>query len=291
MDKFAAMSLRARILKSFKNRYRLVILNDENFEERFSIKLTKPIVFTIVSGGSLLLVIATTFIIAFTPLREYIPGYSSTELKRLAIQNARVTDSLAQQLEYTAQYLKVVRAVINGEIEIANDSVTIQQLTEENKKSIDLSIGKNDSLLRYEIEQEEMYNLQPISREQFIAALLLFRPVKGTVIQAFDSDSRRFHIELATGNSEAVKSVFDGTVIYSEFNPSWNHIVIIQHANDLISVYRNLALPLKRKGQTVQTGEVISFVESAKVVDSRPIFAFELWQNGQPINPELYINF
>ncbi|MFN4299634.1 MAG: murein hydrolase activator EnvC family protein [Thermaurantimonas sp.] len=285
------MSLRARISKSLRNRYRLVILNDENFEERFSVKLTKPIVFTVVAGGSLLLVIATTFIIAFTPLREYIPGYSSTELKRLAIQNARLADSLQQQLAYTDQYLKTIQAVINGEIEVDKDSVNIRQLTEENKKKIDLSIGKYDSLLRYEIEQEEMYNLQPISREQFIAALLLFRPVKGSVIQGFDSESKRYHIEIATGNGEAVKSVLDGTVIYSEFNPTWNYIVIIQHANDLISVYRNLAFPLKRKGQNVQTGEVLSFVESSKEADSRPIFAFELWQKGQPINPQLFINF
>lgn len=291
MDNFAAMSLRTRISKSLKNRYRLVILNDENFEERLSIKLTKLIVFTVVAGGSLLLVIATTFIIAFTPLREYIPGYSSTELKRLAIQNARLADSLQLQLSYTDQYLRTLRAVINGEIELNTDSVNIRQLTEENKKKIDLSIGKHDSMLRYEIEQEEMYNLQPISREQFIAALLLFRPVKGSVIQSFDSENKRYHIEIATGNGEAVKSVFDGTVIFSEFNPTWNHILIIQHANDLISVYRNLAFPLKRKGQTVQTGEVLSFVESSKEADSRPIFAFELWQKGQPIDPELFINF
>ncbi len=285
------MSLRSRLSKSFKNRYRLVILNDENFEERLSIKLTKPIVFTLVAGGSLLLVITTTFIIAFTPLKEFIPGYSSTELKRLAIQNARTADSLEKQMQYTDQYLKTIRAVINGEIDILSDTIDIRKLSEETTKSVDLSIGKNDSILRYEIELEEMYNLQPISREQFITALLLFKPVKGTVINAFDSENRRYHLEIMTGNSEAVKSVFDGTIIYSEFSPTWNHVVIVQHANDLISVYRNLAFPLKRKGQTVQTGEVISFVESSNEPESRPIFAFELWQKGQPINPQLFINF
>lgn len=285
------MSLRDRLTKSLKNRYRLVILNDENFEERLSIKLTKPIVFTIVAGGSLLLVIATTFIIAFTPLREFIPGYSSTELKRLAIQNARIADSLMTQMQYTDKYLKTIQAIIRGDVEIDGDTVNIRKLAEENDKSIDLSIGKSDSLLRYEIEMEEMYNLQPLSREQFISALLLFRPVKGTIIKTFDSESRRYHIEVATGNSEAVKSVFDGTVIYSEFTPVWNHVVIIQHANDLISVYRNLAFPLIRKGQTVQTGEVISFVENSRQVDNKPIFAFELWQKGQPANPQLFINF
>lgn len=285
------MSLRNRLSKSLKNRYRLVILNDENFEERLSIKLTKPIIFTIVAGGSLLLVIATTFIIAFTPLRELIPGYSSTELKRLAIQNARIADSLTNQMQYTQNYLKTIRAIINGEIDINQDTLDVLKLTEENTRSIDLSIGKNDSILRYEIELEEMYNLQPVSREQLISALLLFKPVKGTVIKPFNSENRRYHIEIATGNAEAVKSVFDGTIIYSEFNPSWNHVVIIQHANDLISVYRNLAFPLKRKGQTVQTGEVISFVESSREIETRTIFAFEIWQRGQPINPQLFINF
>ncbi|GCD79194.1 murein hydrolase activator EnvC family protein [Schleiferia thermophila] len=283
------MSLRNRLKKSFKNRYRLVILNDENFEERFSVKLTKPLVFSLVAGGSLLLVIATTFIIAFTPLREYIPGYSSTELKRLAIQNAAAIDSLERQLQYAENYLTVLKSVISGEIQ-PDDSTDIKMLAETSVQ-IDLTIGKHDSLLRYEIEQEEQFNLQPVSREQFFSALLLFPPVRGVVVAGFDPEQKNYHIEITTTNSESVKSVYDGVVVFADFNPVWNHVVIIQHSNDLISVYRNLAFPLKRKGQNVRAGEVISFVESTREFDSKPIFAFELWQKGQPMNPQLFINF
>lgn len=284
------MSLRNRLKKSLRNRYRLVILNDENFEERFSVKLTKPLLFSFVAGGSLLLVITTTFIIAFTPLREYIPGYSSTELKRLAIQNAAAIDSLERQLQYAENYLTVIKAVIRGDLQ-PDDTSDIKTLAETAMQKIDLNIGYHDSLLRYEIEQEEQFNLQPMSREQFFSALLLFPPVRGVVVSAFNPELKNYHIEITTGISESVKSVYDGVVVYADFNPVWNHVVIIQHSNDLLSVYRNLAFPLKRKGQTVRAGEVISFVESTREFDSKPIFAFELWQKGQPMNPQLFINF
>ena len=105
-----------KIKKKLLHKYRLVVLNEDTFEERFSFKLNRLNVFVFSTIFAFFLIAVTTIIIAFTPLREYIPGYSSTSLKQKATDLAYKTDSLQQELAINEQYLASIRKVLTGDV-------------------------------------------------------------------------------------------------------------------------------------------------------------------------------
>lgn len=135
---------------------RLVILNEETFEELFSFKLNLMNVFVAVTSGAILLITFTTFIIAFTPLREYIPGYSSSKLKRDATELALKSDSLTLALQRNEVYIKSIQKVLTGELEYAKfNKDSILATTDESASQIDLSASKEELELREQVAVEE----------------------------------------------------------------------------------------------------------------------------------------
>ena len=173
---------RKEIKRKLLHKYRLVILNESTFEEKISFKLSRLNVFVTGSLFILVLTALTILLIAFTPLREYIPGYSSTALKRQATELTYKTDSLVNVLNYTNRYLNNVRMVLRGDIE--NTEVNRDSLFEQFKldpASIDLSPIREDSLLRAAVALEDKYNLFESEREP--GRLVLFSPVSGTLTQ------------------------------------------------------------------------------------------------------------
>jgi len=136
---------------------RLVILNEETFEELFSFKLNLMNVFVALTSGAIVLITCTTFIIAFTPLREFIPGYSSSKLKRHATELALKSDSLTLALKRNEAYIKSIQKVLTGELEYAkfNKDSILATATEENAAQIDLSASKEELELREKVAKEE----------------------------------------------------------------------------------------------------------------------------------------
>ena len=135
---------------------RLVILNEETFEELFSFKLNLMNVFVAATIGAILLITFTTFIIAFTPLREFIPGYSSSKLKRDATELALKSDSLTLALKKNEVYIKSIQKVLTGELEYAKfNKDSILATVEEDQSQVDLSASKEELKLREEVAKEE----------------------------------------------------------------------------------------------------------------------------------------
>ncbi len=135
---------------------RLVILNEETFEELFSFKLNLMNVFVAVTSGAILLITFTTFIIAFTPLREFIPGYSSSKLKRDATELALKSDSLTLALKKNEAYIKSIQKVLTGELEYAKfNKDSILSTVDESPSQLDLSPSKEELELRKEVAKEE----------------------------------------------------------------------------------------------------------------------------------------
>lgn len=138
---------------------RLVILNEDTFEEIFSFKLNLMNVFVIVSLSAILLVSFTTVIIAFTPLREFIPGYSSSKLKRDAMELALKSDSLSTTLKKNEAYIQSIQKVLTGELEYAKFSKdSILSSPEETPDNVNLSPSKEELKLRKQVAEEEAKN-------------------------------------------------------------------------------------------------------------------------------------
>jgi len=281
---------RKEIRRKLLHKYRLVILNESTFEEKISFKLSRLNVFVTSSLCIIALIGLTTLLMAFTPLREYIPGYSSNQLKKQAADLTFETDSLVRVLNNTNRYLDNIKMVLTGDIE--NNQINLDSLREQFKldpSMIDLKPIKQDSLLRAEVALEDKYNL--FERNQRKTAVVLFPPVSGTITQKYDAKKRHYAIDLVAPRETPVKATASGVVIFAEWTADTGHVIILEHEDGLISVYKHNGSLNKRQGEVVKSGEVIASVGNTGEFTTGPHLHFELWNNGTPINPEDFIDF
>lgn len=276
--------------KKLLHKYRLVILNEDTFEERLSFKLTRLNVFVLMSLSSILLITATTLLIAFTSLREYIPGYSSTALKKQAVELNYKTDSLQQLIAVNERYYSSIKKVLQGEI--SSLDFNRDSIIEEAKQfasQIDLRPSKEDSLLREKIAKEDKYNLfeKATSKINFV----LFPPVNGIISEPYNFEEKHYAVDIIVESNTPVKAIADGSIIFAEWTVETGNVIIIEHSNGLISVYKHNESLTKSQGELVKSGEVIATSGNTGELSSGPHLHFELWKDGYPINPTNLIDF
>ncbi|MDC7994994.1 M23 family metallopeptidase [Altibacter sp. HG106] len=278
-----------KIKKKLLHKYRLVVLNEDTFEERFSFKLNRLNVFVFSTIFAVILIAGTTLLIAFTPLREYIPGYSSTRLKKRATDLTYRTDSLEQELAVIEKYIASIRKVLTGDVSTVDfNKDSIIEAAQVDASAVDLSISEEDSLLREKVAQEDKYN--PLTTPSEVR-LTLFPPVKGTISSEYDLKSKHYAVDIVTVKDAPVKAVADGTVIFAEWTAETGYVMILEHPNNLLSVYKHNASLNKEQGERVKAGEVISTAGNTGALSTGPHLHFELWSDGYPINPTNFIDF
>jgi len=283
--------------QKLKNKYRLVILNDQTFEEKLSFKLSRLNVFIAVGSLCILLVFFTTYIIAFTPLKEYIPGYADFSTRKEIHFLSIKADSLEKAVKQKDIYIKNIKNVLEGGDEL-NEIPELTPIETQNKE-IKYSRSKADSLLRKEIESQAIYNLKQSSTSepkyffsnQSIRNFSFFTPLNGIVSSNFDPSKQHFGIDIVAPRNEAVKATLDGTVIMSAWTLETGYTIAIQHQNNLISVYKHNSALIKKEGEFVKAGEVIAIIGETGVFATGIHLHFELWFNGIAVNPREYINF
>jgi murein DD-endopeptidase MepM/ murein hydrolase activator NlpD len=271
------------------NKYRLVVLNEDTFEERLTFKLNRlnVFVFSIILVFTLILV--TSIFIAFTSLREYIPGYSSVTLKKNAVQLAYKTDSLQQVIKINELYFSSIKKVLKGDVSSVNfNKDSIIEAAKIDLTGIEINTSKEDSLLREKVSLEDKYN--PLINNSEIN-FVLFPPVKGIISQEFNAREKHYAIDIVTSKDAPVKSAADGTVIFSEWTTQTGYVIIIEHSNNLISVYKHNSQLSKEQGTLVKAGEVIATAGNTGELSTGPHLHFELWSDGYPIDPTNFIDF
>lgn len=278
------------IKKKLFTKNRLVILNEDTFEELFSFKLNLMNVFVAVTSISIVTIALTTYIIAFTPLREYIPGYASTKLKREATRNAIKSDSLQKVINENAVYLASIKKVLTGDLDhtkLSRDS--IQPAEQKDLSHVVPGPSDAEKKLRDEVALEDKYNLFEQAKPK--VSLVLFPPVKGHITEPYSSKNRHFAVDIALAKDTPVKAVAAGTVILADWTPTNGNVVIIRHNDGIISVYKHAASLTKEQGDLVKSGEVIAMAGAAGTQSSAINLRFELWKDGYPINPTQFIDF
>ena len=279
-----------KLAKKLLHKYRLVILNEDTFEERFAIKLTRLNVFVIMSLSAIVLIVLTTILIAFTPIREYIPGYSSTKLKKEATNLNFKTDSLQQVITMNEQYLESIKRVLKGDVatvEFNKDSII--KAAEQEAIEYNLNPSIEDSLLREKVNKEDKYNLfeSATSKVNFV----LFPPVTGTISESYNVKEKHYAVDIVVAKGTPVKAAADGVVVLAEWTTQTGYVVIIDHGNGLISAYKHNASLTKEQGDLVKAGEVIAISGDAGELTTGPHLHFELWTDGYPIDPTTFIDF
>ncbi|WP_299058822.1 M23 family metallopeptidase [uncultured Polaribacter sp.] len=280
---------KGKLKQKLTDKYRLVVLNENTFEERFSLKLSRLNVFVLGGVFSVLLIAGTILLIAFTPLKEYIPGYSSSALKRKAANLTFEADSLKIKLAILENYTKALKPILTGEIEAENiDSVQIeakQRLIDESK----LNATKEDSIFREKVESETRFSLQ--KNAESTIQIVFFAPLNGGISQDFDATSKHFAVDITAKTGTPIKATADGTVIFSGWTAETGYVIILKHAKEYISVYKHNGNLLKEQGDFVKSGEVIATVGSTGELTTGPHLHFELWSGGYAVNPTNFIDF
>ena len=280
-----------KVKQKLLHKYRLVILNEDTFEERLSFQLSKLNVIILTAISTLLLISGTALLITFTPIREFIPGYSSTALKNKATRLTIAVDSLMAAVEINDVYFKSIRNMLTGQL----DSLSIKEAYSINStelvdaETLNIYASQEDSILREKVEQQDKYSL--LEKATFNANFTLFPPVSGQISEEYNADAKHYAIDIVTEKDEPVKATLDGTVIFSEWSVETGYVIIIEHSRGLISVYKHNNLLLKSQGDLVTAGEVIAVVGDTGEFSYGPHLHFELWVDGYPVNPSDYINF
>ncbi len=254
MEQISKKEKKIRIFHKLKYKYRLAIMNDETLEEKFSFLLSPLNVFT--WGGAIIILFffLGIVIIAFTPLREYIPGYADFETKKRALYAALKADSLEKEIAVKDTYLQNIKQIMEGQNPDNFQSETKKD-TSGNYSSINVKKSKEDSALREQIESEEKYNLLYYEEKpaaQNISSFFFFTPVRGVVSSSFNTREEHFGVDVLAQKNEAVKAILDGTVILSTWTPETGNVIQLQHENNLISIYKHNSVLLKKTGEKVK---------------------------------------
>lgn len=283
-----------RWYQRMRARYRLVIRDDETYEEKLSFRLSRLNVFVFAGSIAILLIILTTYIIAFTALREYIPGYTDVNLSKNVYDLHTRADSLEFVLGANERYLANLRLILLGEVPEdinyeMNDSL-LRQYSE-----VQITHSKADSLLREEFEnQVRTYSITgttEIISTQKLSGLLFFPPLKGVVTNEFNPLENHYGIDIVAPENEVVKATLDGIVLISSWTIETGHVIVIQHQQNYVSVYKHNAVLFKKEGAYVRAGEPIAIVGESGEYSTGPHLHFELWHNGNALNPRDYMIF
>ena len=281
--------------EQLRDRYRLVILNDSSFEEKFVLKLKPLSLFILIGSVFLLFIILVISVIAFTPLREYIPGYADVKMRRSVIELAAKCDSMETELSLKSLYMENLKNVIDGKLPADSveskkpvNNLKYKELINSNKPN------KQDSMLRVEVESQESTGLsggEHKSANSGISSFFFFCPLKGTVSNSFKSSAEHFGVDIVSKENEAIKATLDGTVISAAWTIEPGYTLEIQHSNNIVSVYKHCSTLMKRPGNFVKAGEVVGIVGNSGEQSTGPHLHFELWYNGIPIDPQDYMLF
>lgn len=279
------------LISRSRTKLRLVIMKEETFEEKFALRLTPLKTFIITGLIVILLITITTYIIAFTPLREYIPGYADVGMKRNLIYLSLKTDSLINKVNSQATYIENLNKVISGKA--GNEQVKDTASITKPEPITTLVKSEEDSILRSIIESQNQYDLAMDAEGDIsnsIAGFYFFTPLNGTITEEFNAKQKHYGIDIVGKPNEAIKATLDGTVVFAGFTSETGYVIAVQHSNNLFSIYKHNSALLKSIGDYVKAGDAIAIIGNTGELSTGPHLHFELWYNGNPVNPKEYMS-
>jgi murein DD-endopeptidase MepM/ murein hydrolase activator NlpD len=269
----------------------MVLLNEDTFEEVGNIRLTRLNLIALVGAVLILLVAIIYSLIAYTNIRELIPGYPDAAMRQHIRENAMKVDSLEYEQVIRDQYFENLKRIISGEMpeSYLNDTTGMTDV-----KEITFNRSTTDSLLRQQVRSDEQFRLSSVEQSPVkgnLYDLHFFTPVDGIITNNFNPSEGHFGIDLVAEPNEVVKAALDGTVIMSTWTLETGYVIQLQHDFDLITVYKHNATLFKSVGQKVVAGDAIAIVGNSGELTTGPHLHFELWHDRVPLNPAEYIAF
>jgi murein DD-endopeptidase MepM/ murein hydrolase activator NlpD len=289
--------LRNVSLKKLNRRYDFLMRHDESKKEILGFKLNLLNLVLVIIGIALLLIIITTFIIAFTPLREYIPGYTDTNLNREVYLLSLRADSLEKEMQKKDVYFDNIKKIVEGYDFAADSALASLSIYEPLPKgvtdTITLKKSVQDSILRAQYEAQSQYNifgddyLPPAKPSSLVKNF--FVPLNGTILNAFNAEKGHLGVDISSDRDQVINATLEGTVVFSTWSINNGYCIGIQHSDGYFSVYKHNATLLKKEGDYVKAGEAIAILGKSGESEEYEHLHFELWHNGIAVNPADYM--
>ncbi|MBO7291551.1 MAG: M23 family metallopeptidase [Bacteroidaceae bacterium] len=271
-------------------RYRIVLQQEDDNKEVWSGKTSRLQVilliclFVAIIGGGMFA------LFAWTPLHNILPGYLHRETRIQIIDNAIRLDSLTRQMQLRDQYMENIARILNDEIAVdsitLNDSIaaSLDSVTKWTPDILSKSSPESEAFAQ-EYEKNERFNLTMLP--SLSEGILFHTPLTGKIIKTYNPQQGSYGIEIETTRNTAVSAVLDGSIVAITHTIANGYVVVVQHNNNFISIYRNVGECLRKVGDKVNAGQRIALVGTA----TNNIAQFELWYAGTAINPQQYIVF
>lgn len=275
--------------ENIKFKYKLTLTDENSLEEVGSLRFTKLNGILLIAAILIVLFALASLMIAYTPLRNYLPGYMNSEIRSQVVNNALKVDSLIEVANRQNLYIMNIQDIFAGNIK-ADTIQSIDSLTTIRQDSL-INRSEREMAFRREYEEREKYNLSSLGQRAEITGVLFHRPTQGIITNHFDAEKQHFGTDIAAQNGESVVATLDGTIIMSTYTADTGYVIMIQHNQDLLSVYKHCSLLLKKQGDNVKAGEAIALVGSSGTSANNTHLHFELWRKGKAINPETFIVF
>lgn len=283
---------KVKFSEKLKHKYRLTIFNDTSFEEVTTIRLSRLNVFAYVGFTVILIGVIVFLLLLYSPLKMFLPAYQSSEMRRNIVMNSIRVDSIAKEIELRDKYFMNLRNIIEGK-EITE--ITETEDSAVHYEEIDFEKSKEDSILRKQIEGQELYAIDVRNNDKqksALSAIHFFSPIsKGLISNKFSLKEKHYAVDIVAAPNEGVKAVLDGTVIEASWTLATGNSITIQHQNNILSLYKHNSALLKEVGDRVKAGEVVAIIGNSGELTTGPHLHFELWHNGVPLDPENYIVF
>ena len=273
--------------RNFKFKYKLTIINENTLEEVVGIHVSKLNGLSVLLSACTVIFLVAATIIAFTPLRNYLPGYMNTEVREQIVTTALRADSLQQALDRQNRYVMNIQDIFAGKVK-ADTVQSIDSLTNLRAEQL-MERSQEEEAFIQQYEETERYNLRTISGEREVSGLIFYRPTRGLMSANFNPDQKHFGVDLTANPNESILAVLDGTVVFAAYTAETGYVIQIQHSQNFVSIYKHCGTLMKHQGDKVKGGDVIALIGRGH--KEKPHLHFELWYKGTPVNPGKYVVF
>ena len=284
------------IRRNWRVNHRLVISDESTHAHIFEMLLTPRRLFVVITVSAFVLIFLTIMLIAFTPLRVYVPGYTNPNEYRLYRKMAQRVDSLENALQQNQQYLDNFYNVLNGIVLVEESEESVEKMDarqKESSKNVEKALTQIDNdaeRIISEIVDRTTKSTIPLNQRATLRSITLSPPSIGLISKTFSNQDKHYGIDIKNEKGTLITSVADGFVLFVGFTPKDGNLIIIQHAGDLISVYKSAETIVKKAGDKVSLGELIATMGNTGVETRSYHLHFELWFNGVPVNPIDYLS-
>ena len=285
--------------KQLRHTYRLIIMNNETFEEVGSYRLTLLNVYIAASTVLVLVALLVVLAIAFTPLRRYVPGYGDSSDRRQVEMLYREVKDLEAQLVAQREHSTNIQRLLVGDVLPEEEEEAEEEMAAPAADSLTkVELSEEEEQLRQEMELREVgATAQQGRRTNFspgsvpLEQMFFSPPLKGEISFGFKPDDKHYGVDILAPKNTAIKAAMDGFIFFADWTMETGNTIGIQHANNTITFYKHNSAILKKSGSYVKAGEAVAIIGNTGTKTDGPHLHFELWHRGKPVDPAEYIKF